>query len=279
LPPSYEVHLTGLPGFHANVDYSITAIASKSKTALLGIGATTVSTPFIYYPRSRPGIPLPAAMIRTSVSPGLQETGQWRLHESTIVSRAPGSKDIICKLYVPKSHIFCMNQPIPFHLSFVSSASSLASLLPLMPTTNKHYSPSKMCTRIQLLRQASVDVKNDYIPTGTKTEMWRVFSIGEGTFRRTGDGRDWISFAGEVNISPVKIGGFKAGGLWVKDCLVFSITPPDALRGPVGDLRQVIPVRIVTDPWAADGSTGLHVSPTGSEEYMDEQPGLSYYPD
>jgi len=32
-----------------------------------------------------------------------------------------------------------------------------------------------------------------------------------------GDGRDWLSFTGEIDVGPeVTIGGFKAAGLWVK---------------------------------------------------------------
>ncbi|THH20590.1 hypothetical protein EW146_g783 [Bondarzewia mesenterica] len=304
LPPTYEAHLTGLPGFQASVDYSVTAIASKSKTVVLGLGATTVSTPFTYYPRFRPGTPSPPAMTQALKSPGVQQTPQWKLYESTIVSRAPGAGDITCKVYLPKSSVFCLSEPIPFHISFVASAMSLASLLPFVPSSSSS-SSSKPCTRIQLLRQTSVDVKNAYVQEGTNTEIWRVFNIGEGSFWRTADGPDWISFTGEIRIKPdVKIGGFKAGGLWVKvnpaflllfattapltssipiatqDCIVLSITPPDAIKGPIGDLRQVIPVRIVTDPWSTDnvGAGLVHrSSPDASEEFILDQPLLSYH--
>jgi hypothetical protein len=43
LPPTYEAHLEGLPGFNAAVEYSVTAIASKTKNIKLGIGVTCVS--------------------------------------------------------------------------------------------------------------------------------------------------------------------------------------------------------------------------------------------
>ena len=35
LPPTYEVHLSGVPGFRANIDYSITANLFKGKAAAL----------------------------------------------------------------------------------------------------------------------------------------------------------------------------------------------------------------------------------------------------
>jgi len=48
LPPTYAAHLDGLPGFTATVDYTVTAIASKSKNIKLGIGVTCVSfSPFL----------------------------------------------------------------------------------------------------------------------------------------------------------------------------------------------------------------------------------------
>jgi len=42
LPPTYEAHLSGMPGFTANVEYTVTAIASKNKNIKLGIGVTCV---------------------------------------------------------------------------------------------------------------------------------------------------------------------------------------------------------------------------------------------
>jgi hypothetical protein len=91
----------------------------------------------------------------------------------------------------------------------------------------------------------------------------------------------------------VTIGGFKAAGLWVKvrtqnsflsffyksrrstqDCIVFSITPPDAHKGPIGDMRCVIPVRLVTDPAWVQGHLPsplnhlvFQASPTTSEAH------------
>ncbi|KAI0064109.1 hypothetical protein BV25DRAFT_1869547 [Artomyces pyxidatus] len=259
LPPTYEAHLTGLPGFTVNVDYSVTAIASKTKNSVLGIGATTVSTPFIYYPRTRPSSPLPPPLEQLTAQPGLRET-----HERAISA-----------LYLPKSQVFCMNRPIPFHIAFVGSAMSLATLLPYMPSRSGQ-ALGKPCTRIQILRQSTVDVKNDYIPNGTKTEMWRTSKIGEGTIHRTGDGPEWLTFAGELKVNPeVTIGGFKAGGLWVKDCVVLTIMPPDALKGPIGDMRLVVPIRLVTHPWTAEAYVE-HVSPAPSENETYEPSDLAY---
>lgn len=72
---------------------------------------------------------------------------------------------------------------------------------------------------------------------------------------RQGDGADWVCFAGELRVnSQVKIGGFKAGGLSLKDYLVLSMTPPDPAKTPFSELRQVVPVRLTTDSWSSDGA-------------------------
>lgn len=71
-----------------------------------------------------------------------------------------------------------MSQPIPFHLTLESSAYSLAAFLPYGPTANLI---GKRATRIQLMRQATVDVRHAMI-SSTKTDIWRVDNIGEASF-------------------------------------------------------------------------------------------------
>ena len=67
-----------------------------------------------------------------------------------------------------------------------------------------------------MIRQTSVDVRNINF-LGVKTDIFKVIAIGEASFRRFGDGPDWVAWEGEIEIDPtVKVGSFKAGGLWVK---------------------------------------------------------------
>lgn len=136
-----------------------------------------VSTPFIYYPRSRPAVPLPPRMVLSSSAPGVVESPEWRCFESRIPARTVGVTDIITKvrvsrgaspqsplvltvlqLYIPASRVFCMTEPIPFHLSLESSAYSLAAFMPYGPTASL-LSASKQHTEIRLLRQSNVDVR------------------------------------------------------------------------------------------------------------------------
>jgi len=148
-----------------------------------------------------------------------------------------------------------MRRAIPFHITFTGPALALATLLPYMPSRTGAAAPIRACSHVQVLRQATVDVKDARVPFGATSEMWRIWSIGEGSLHRTGDGLEWLSFAGEINInSEVTTGGFRTAGLWVKDCIVVSITPPDPHRGPIGDMRCVIPIRLVTDPAGDEGA-------------------------
>ena len=67
-----------------------------------------------------------------------------------------------------------------------------------------------------------------------------------------GDGPDWISFQGDIIIDDaVQIGGFKAGGLSVKDVVVLSVHSP-ARRDPFKQLRHTVPIRLTTDAWLPD---------------------------
>ncbi|KAF5382443.1 hypothetical protein D9615_002714 [Tricholomella constricta] len=272
LPPTFDVKLKGLPGFTATIDYSVSATIVKQqfpaasrlpivKTNILN-GSTTVVTPFIYHPRTRPAVPLPPPLVPSRR--GFIESPDWSCYHSELRAKGKTGQSITTKLHIPASRIFCISQPIPFHVTFESSVHSLTAFLPYSPTVG--FIKAKQATRVQLLRQSTVDVRNSII-SGTKTDMWRVDCIGEGSFRHAGDGPTWTSFTGEIKISDsVKVSGFKASGLSVKDCILFSMTPPDPQRSPFHELRQVIPVRLTTDAWIADGTgVGASHQRTGSD--------------
>ncbi|KAF9483515.1 hypothetical protein BDN70DRAFT_799620 [Pholiota conissans] len=263
LPPTFDVKLSGLPGFIGTIEYSVTAIVAKpnqnvpipkvnSKALGIHIGSSIVSTPFIYFPRSKPAAPIPLSL-KHSLS-GFEITPDWKMTEYTLHSVAQNRPHITTKLYLPASRIFSMTMSIPFHLTLESSAVSLAAFLPLSPTSNTF---NRKITRIQLMRQTTVDVRNTTM-YGVKTDMWRVDCIGEGTFTHAGDGPSHISFSGEIPLDPkvIKVPAFRAAGLSVKDCILFTITPLDPGKAPFAPLREVVPVRLATDPWTPNG-TGI----------------------
>jgi len=254
LPPTHQARLPGVPGFDATIEYIVCAVVHKGKaSSLLRMGSSTVCTPFIYYPRSRPAIPLPRAARQLAGGyPSFLDTPDWRCYKSVMAPKVPGLNDIMTKFYVPAARVFSLSEPIPFYVMFASSAISLATFLPLGPTTTRL--SGRQPTRVQLLRQTNVDVRNETV-FGTKTDIWQTVEIGEGAFRHMGDGPDWICFSGELRVNgQIKIGGFKAGGLSLKDYLVLSMTPPDPAKTPFNELRQVVPVRLTTDSWSSDGA-------------------------
>ncbi|KAG6876636.1 hypothetical protein C0993_001634 [Termitomyces sp. T159_Od127] len=277
LPPTFDVKLSGLPGFHASVDvsiiflersalnnilrpkYAVTATITKPQpihapsrfpvksTVLSGSTYESISTTFNYYPRSRPATQLPPPPIASLH--GFIDTPDWTYHQSEIRSKDKSFESIKTKVYLPTCRIFCISQPIPFHVIFESSPHSLTSFLPLGPTVGSI--KRNQVTQMQLMRQSTVDVRNAVIQ-GTKTDIWRIDCIGEGVFRHTANGSTWTAFSGEITINKtVHVMGFKVAGLSVKDCIVFSMSPPDQ-RSLFAELRQLIPVKLTTDPWVAD---------------------------
>ncbi|KAI6008999.1 hypothetical protein BKA83DRAFT_4426801 [Pisolithus microcarpus] len=227
LPPSYEAHLSGLPGFRAYIHYALTAQVVKPddvpnivKSAFLRKDDWAIATPVLYRPRSRPPAAIPPPLV----------THPQRLLLQYLANRC--DQGIIAKLHLPTPRIFCVQQPIPFCLSFHASSTTLASFRPLAPFTRP--SVRKMqTTRIRLMRQTSVDICNTLM-FGTKSDMWTVDCIGEAAFKHIGEGSDWLAYSGEVFIADhITLGGFRAGG--------FSET------------RMVVPIQFTTDPWIEDG--------------------------
>ncbi|KAF7335710.1 hypothetical protein MVEN_02226500 [Mycena venus] len=256
LPPSHQTKLDGLPGFSAIVDYSISAIINKphsinSKKLGIHIGNTIVSTPFIYYPRTRPILPIPSPL--RSEAGRFIERPEWKLYESVVkVNATTGVQDIGVKFYLPVSRIFCASQGIPFHVTFESDAHSLAVFLPYGPTGTSGKLPA---TRVQVMRQSLVDVKHATIYSErANTAIWRVDYIGDAVFRHAGDGATHTSFSGEVKIDPIKVMGFHVPGLSIQDCILLTVEPPEGTNAPFVGIREVIPIRLTTDGWSEDGS-------------------------
>ncbi|KAJ7167469.1 hypothetical protein C8R46DRAFT_1093101 [Mycena filopes] len=221
----------------------------KSKKLGINIGNTCDCIhSLIYYPRTRPAVPLPSPLQR--IQGGFIMQPQWREYEYLLkATPRSGAQNIVVKLYLPASRIFYASGVIPFHVTFESNAFSLAAFLPSAPTTG---SGKPGVTRIQLMRQSTADVRGTTI-MGTKTNIWRVDPIGEGAFRLAGDGATWTSFSGEIEIKPVKVTGFLSAGLSVQDCILFTVTPPDVTKAAFVGIREMVPVRLTTDPWSEDG--------------------------
>ncbi|KAL1760210.1 hypothetical protein FB107DRAFT_203406 [Schizophyllum commune] len=260
LPPTHTVKLSGLPGFYASIEYTIIATIQRPpsgpnlplvKSSFLGItpGTITLPTAFLYQPRTRPPDPLPRPLSLSRH--GFRSAPEWICHDASIQPQAgSGANSIAVRLYLPTARVFALTQRIPFHLSFHSTSHTLALFLPIGPTA--HFLGGKRPTRLQLLRQSAVNVRNA-TSLGTKTDMWRVDRIGEASFRHTGDGPTWSAFSGVIDIEEgVSVPGFRAAGLNVKDCIVLSVSPPEGYKSPFSELRETIPVRLTTDAWSEE---------------------------
>ena len=96
------------------------------------------------------------------------ETEDWRLSEATMKARIAGGKDIVTHLYIPASRVFSITEAIPFHITFNSSAFSLAAFMPYGPTASI-LAPNKQFTRIRVARQSIVDVRYVLLKTMCST--------------------------------------------------------------------------------------------------------------
>ncbi|KAJ7852837.1 hypothetical protein B0H14DRAFT_3656828, partial [Mycena olivaceomarginata] len=216
LPPSHSVKLKGVPGFNAVLAYSISA--KINKTTIIH-----VSTPFIYYPRTRPPSPLPFPMY--CMEAGIfEEQPAWNAYQSIAKTNTKsGVQDIGVKLYLPG---------IPFHITMESDAHSLAAFLPYAPVAGK-----SGATRIQLMRQSTVDVKFKKFLTAqgerSDTAIWRVDYIGEAAFRNARDSPSRMSFSGEITIEPTNVMGFSVPGLTVQDSILLTVTSAGRHEGAV----------------------------------------------
>ncbi|KAI5123381.1 hypothetical protein M0805_006089 [Coniferiporia weirii] len=310
LPPTFEAHLSGVPGFTANIDYDVSATVTRRRVNLFGLANTTVTTPFNFRPRSHPALPLPGSLTTNFTHPSTIYNEDWALHQTVIKTKSPRGDNINVKLYLPGSHVYCMTDSIPSHLFITSSAFSLASYLPYAPVASRAFSTSTDpnnsaglgssgldVTRIQILRQTSVDVRSITKRTtpvrGNNTDIWKTVQIGEGVFRRygaeagrseasLGGGQDWVAWYSEIRVDQnVKVAGFKASGLHVKDFIVLSMNPPDPSKSPFSDTRLVIPIKLTTDPWSPDAfgpdvGDAAYSDPGDPALYEHEAPELTY---
>ncbi|KAJ6588787.1 hypothetical protein B0H19DRAFT_1101148 [Mycena capillaripes] len=240
LPPSHSIKHKGLPGFQATIEYSV--------SVMIHVGNTTVSTPFIYYPRTRPAVPIPPPLLLDEGR--FIEQPEWTMRPFTVKGKR-NAGDINVKFYLPASRSFFASQAIPFHITFESTASSLAAFRPYGPTTDG--SGKLRATRLRIMRKTAVNARRAKTED-TKAGIWRDDYIGEAVFKRASDGPAWMSFSGEIEVVPIKVMGFSIPGLFVQDCILLTVAPPEGTKAPafVG-IREVIPIRLTTDAWIDDG--------------------------
>ncbi|KAH7334838.1 hypothetical protein B0J17DRAFT_671746 [Rhizoctonia solani] len=62
-------------------------------------------------------------------------------------------------------------------------------------------------------------------------------------------GKDWFTIAWEGSVTPekdvLKVGGFRAGGLLIKDFVTLTLVPPTPELSPLRALQQAVPIRCI----------------------------------
>ena len=80
------------------------SLHTKDLLELIALNIRHVSTPFVYSPRSRPGVPLPAPMRQSFDTFKFIETPEWQHWESVMKARVAGGKDILCQVCAYRPH-------------------------------------------------------------------------------------------------------------------------------------------------------------------------------
>ncbi|GJJ13387.1 hypothetical protein Clacol_007641 [Clathrus columnatus] len=258
LPPSflysfYDVQ-GGTPGQKTRIKYEIIVDVERHQSSLKDKIGHTLSTDFIYLPRSRP------AKQPSTVPSTIFEVEMQHRHNGKAKEEDP----IIWKLCLPPPGTYPLSRPIPFRVAVTSRSAAL--LTPFAPSKR-----DKSAIRVYLLRHVS-------FTTDTNVSLWRSFSIGEGvltaappsdnlwlknTVRRPGGGEtasigsnsdkegwasyDWI---GTVKANKdVLSGGFSVANVVVQDYIVLSVVPPNPRGGSLLEAKKSVPIQLTTDEY------------------------------
>lgn len=95
----------------------------------------TVSTPFLYLPRTRPSVPTPAPLVATALNSGFVEMPQWKLFSSTIAANRREMRDVVAKVRLSASfftrsdNVVLVIHPLDTNILRLSAH----SILPIVP--------------------------------------------------------------------------------------------------------------------------------------------------
>ncbi|KIJ17623.1 hypothetical protein PAXINDRAFT_129837 [Paxillus involutus ATCC 200175] len=251
LPPTLQASERYEP--RGACSYSLTVELSRPRQFLPFLrgseAAARVKVPFIYYPRSRPHMPmLPGDLpFMTTVKSSPEE---WHQIMCTVdVSQASTLDPVQCLLFIPSVQIYALSDAIPFHLQIRGSPTSLVPFL-------ERSKAGGVTVRVYLLRQTGVIMHNQDVtwsrvlgegrmkPSQSSPSIHhtsRRHSLDEGL-----DSLDWDGVL-RCSDSDAIVASFITSQIYVKDLIVLSITPRQGLQLSMNHFH---PIRIVTDPWS-----------------------------
>ncbi|KIP06691.1 hypothetical protein PHLGIDRAFT_128118 [Phlebiopsis gigantea 11061_1 CR5-6] len=271
LPPSYQAHLSGVPGFRVGISYAVVVhiTLNRSKMNWWRKG-TRLRVPFVYRELSRPSLagPFSARPMKTLTSPRT-------VFKYLVESRRGSHENIELELYIPNSQVCSMRDPIPYVVTifareeilskYTTFRSSLESFHPMdspspdVPNSEQpqffgclmsHSSP----VRLQVLRKTHVDVLaasvGASVATGERTDITASKCIASGVVYGASREYSSVVWSGTIVVpEKVRCGGFGAKGIVVSDSLMLTLVHPSALRASYVDFSAMIPIRLTTETY------------------------------
>ncbi|KAJ4483270.1 hypothetical protein J3R30DRAFT_3833865 [Lentinula aciculospora] len=263
IPPSFCEAFYQLPAASAQCTYmlKVTIHSSGSKVAFWR-PSRSYSMQLNYRPRTRP--PRPIFHMDRFLTTLKHIPEDWLEIESTMRTRRTASSDfkpISCRFFLPSVRAFGLSDSIPFHIQLSTSLASLRLLLPDAISEAKQSSS----IRVFITRQTMVEVNT--------RKCWRTATLVEGTVRAVAppvdsasvEGNDvYVDWEGEVRVEKdvVQSGGFNIGTVFIKDYIVFALTPPNPRSCPLLAHQYSQPIKLVTEAWTDDFTS--HPSDTSS---------------
>lgn len=265
LPPTYEAHLTSMPGYTAHVSYQFTVQVLRAvRTIPLWRKRTRLRVPFLVQQHTRPSLAGPFGMrsVKTSAAPRT-------LFTFHVEARHSARRHIEAHVFLPSSQICCMRESIPFFVTLVASDDLLGPFTSYRPSTASFHPlayPSSALNamqhqfalingasspplRICIQRTTSVnglDTAGSYPAVDGHITSTR--TIGHGVIHSTNKTLTSVTWSGVITVAPyISCGGFLTNALSVSDSIVVSIKPPDASRLQFMTLCETIPIRLTTE--------------------------------
>ncbi|KAJ7031039.1 hypothetical protein C8F04DRAFT_1041989 [Mycena alexandri] len=286
LPPSFTARFPGAPSLFANCTYGLTlsitkdrrvGFLSKTKVSVQSLRCLKLSDgaycrihiPIEYRPQTSP----PRGLSRASYFPAAVKVApqDWIQTSFEVPPRCSTAnvERIQCRVFIPSVRVFGLADTIPVHLELASTLASLRELVIPSSSNTFHSEPITTCcpadmeplSKSPLRAYLSRMVRFDS-PDGKTT--WRMQRIGAGTFppmppavvqerctcqEPCAQTLDWD---GEISVDKaVRVGGFSAGGLIVRDFITLEIVPPNATASPLKTVQHTIPIRLVTETFTS----------------------------
>ncbi|KAI0087010.1 hypothetical protein BDY19DRAFT_893731 [Irpex rosettiformis] len=266
LPPTYEAHLNGLPGFRAEVSYALVVHISRTRDR---IGwwrrNTSLRVPFKYVEHTRPSLPGPF-LANPKAAPDLPKT----LFSWPMKSRRGIRHNMRVTLYLPESQVCSLRTPIPFYVTLSGDEDTLTpftgyrplpeSFHPLCsPNTSSGSLSQQLIIRatqappplmVALYRRTEVDALGVTEANLVKAHMSTERLIAKGSIQVSSRRPDSITWSGAIAVpSRTCCGGFQTDGIKVADFIMFRITPPDGFHSGLVECSESIPMKLTTDPY------------------------------